>query len=674
MMMWFLNWWPWAIAHRLNPFWSYMVWAPLGVNLTWTTCVPLPAIVSAPIQFGFGLVAAYNALVTISMPIAAWCAFLLCRYLTHRFGPALIGGYLFGFSAYMLGHSLGHLSLLPIFPIPLIALIVFRRIAEEIPAPRYVALLAILLIVQFLCTVELYATLTFFGAIAILLALYLFEGEMRRAIARLIAPTAVAYAISVAVLSPYLYFMLKQGFPDVPLWDPGRYSADFLNLVIPTATIWIGAAHFAQAIATGFGGYIQENGAYISIPMLVIAENFRRRRWATSAGKLAILMLLVTVIAALGPNLRIMGRPTIALPWALMLKLPVISSALPARFAMFVSLLIAIIGALWFADTRSLMAKCVAAAAIAISIFPNPHAAYWTTPLKLPSFFADGAYRSEITPDELLLVLPFGQRGASMYWQARSGMYFRMASGYTGPWPFVFERMPAAQYFYGAVDLPEATDQLKAYLAHFSVEAILANQREDLFPVWRPVLDGLGIKPTIRDDFSIYRIPHDAFAAYGKLSPTYVEARAVLLRFDTILTATARYLATGSQPDGLSPMTLRRIGMLPSDWIIDTNAVAFWDWDVTTLKDGKIAIIMLASYPVARSLIDRYSADAYEILYPMPELWHPDAMPPRNRTQPRMLLMIFDRARLAAAAECLRSSPPPEMTTSFLAGPAALPH
>ena len=31
--IWFLNWWPWAIAHGLNPFISYYVWYPHGFNI-----------------------------------------------------------------------------------------------------------------------------------------------------------------------------------------------------------------------------------------------------------------------------------------------------------------------------------------------------------------------------------------------------------------------------------------------------------------------------------------------------------------------------------------------------------------------------------------------------------------------------------------------------------------
>ena len=42
--IWFLNWWPWAIAHGLNPFISYYVWYPHGFNLTWATSVPAAAL------------------------------------------------------------------------------------------------------------------------------------------------------------------------------------------------------------------------------------------------------------------------------------------------------------------------------------------------------------------------------------------------------------------------------------------------------------------------------------------------------------------------------------------------------------------------------------------------------------------------------------------------------
>jgi len=46
-------------------------------------------------------------------------AFLLCRYITGKFFPSVCGGYLFGFSPYMLGHMLlGQPNLTLIFGVP----------------------------------------------------------------------------------------------------------------------------------------------------------------------------------------------------------------------------------------------------------------------------------------------------------------------------------------------------------------------------------------------------------------------------------------------------------------------------------------------------------------------------------------------------------------------------
>ena len=58
--------------------------------------------------------------------LAAWTAFLLCRHLTGSFWPSFAGGYLFGFSSYMLGQELGHLHMTAVFLVPLAALVVLR--------------------------------------------------------------------------------------------------------------------------------------------------------------------------------------------------------------------------------------------------------------------------------------------------------------------------------------------------------------------------------------------------------------------------------------------------------------------------------------------------------------------------------------------------------------------
>src|SRR3984957_4795320 len=129
--MWFFNWWRFSLAHGLNPFVTDLVWAPLGINLTWTTFVPLPAWISIPLQVTVGEPATYNIVIALALPLAAFSAFLLCRRETGAFWPSLIGGYIFGFSSYMLGEVLVLLDLVAVFPVPLIALAALKRLDGE---------------------------------------------------------------------------------------------------------------------------------------------------------------------------------------------------------------------------------------------------------------------------------------------------------------------------------------------------------------------------------------------------------------------------------------------------------------------------------------------------------------------------------------------------------------
>src|SRR6516165_10419135 len=79
--IWFLNWWPWAITHGLNPFVSYYVWYPHGFNMTWATSVPLAALLMWPLTWLYGAVVSYNVLSLLAPALSAWTAFRLARYL-----------------------------------------------------------------------------------------------------------------------------------------------------------------------------------------------------------------------------------------------------------------------------------------------------------------------------------------------------------------------------------------------------------------------------------------------------------------------------------------------------------------------------------------------------------------------------------------------------------------
>ena len=87
--MWCLVWWPHALIHRLSPFLTKLIWAPTGTNLAWTTSVPLPSLVAWPLTSMVGPVAAFNVLCLMTLPLDAWAAFVLCRYICRAWWPSL---------------------------------------------------------------------------------------------------------------------------------------------------------------------------------------------------------------------------------------------------------------------------------------------------------------------------------------------------------------------------------------------------------------------------------------------------------------------------------------------------------------------------------------------------------------------------------------------------------
>src|SRR5260370_11460389 len=226
-----------------------------------------------------------------------------------------------------------------------------------------------------------------------------------------------------------------------------------------------------------------------------------------------------------------------------------------------------------------------------------------------------------------------------MYWQVASEMYFRMAGAWTGVTPCEFQRMLVVNYFYGGIDLPEAADQLKAYLARFEVQAVVADPTEVNFSIWQQTLSGLDIAPLKKSGVWIYKIPPGSFAAYRNLSGAQVEARANALRLDTIVEAAAKYLAGGNDPAKISALELKRLNLLPGDWLVDTTPHAYFDWQTGPADRGQIGIVIVGSSDGVTPPIDRYAATSGEIQDPAPTRWTPEAKPRHDVVKP--LLTIF---------------------------------
>ena len=434
--MWSLAWWPYALLHGLNPLVTHALFAPDRIDLAATspTLCPLAGIVGAPITIAFGPIVAYNVLMLASPVLAAFFTFLLCRYITGNFVASLFGGYVFGFSTYILGHMEGHLQLVLIFPIPAAVHLVLRLIDGRISERRFIALMALLLAALFLTASEITLTFVALGAVALRSAFVLAPAERERII-RTVKPILAAGVAAMIVTSPVIYYELHgivrfgSNIGDID-------GSDALGFLVPPNLVRLGHTHFAALVPS-------------------VQHQRKRRRGRHLCGLAARADRRALHDHTLAPDRdedpvrdagdRHRAAPGVAPahrgvpddPASLEAAGPVVlRDVIPLRLAVYMFLIVAVILAMWLAQPRAgrwgLAKWAVAAASIAFLV-PNVSGGLWRGQEFNPAFFTTHQYRSVLTRGETVLILPFGQLGNSMLWQADTDMWFRLAGGYINP-------------------------------------------------------------------------------------------------------------------------------------------------------------------------------------------------------------------------------------------------
>ncbi len=349
--MWGLVWWPHALQQHLNPFFTDTIWAPTGINLTWTTTIPGASLLAYPITASFGPIVSYNIWCLLAPALAAWTAFILCRHLVSSFWPSLLGGYVFGFSPYVLAQMRGHLFLVLIFPVPIVVYLTLRRFQNSLQHWRFVFLLALTLSLQFCFSTEIFATMTIFGAAAIIIARFTLPADRVGSLYSTAWSIVLGYALTALILSPFIYSLFAYGYPHGPLSFSEEYSADLVNFLVPTPMNYLGGSSLLIRISQRFRGNLSEIGSYVGIILGSITCLYAVSNWKKGTTKLLIVSLLVICVAALGEVVHIAGISTIPGPWAPFARLPFLEHALPVRFMVYAFLVLAMICALYFANS-----------------------------------------------------------------------------------------------------------------------------------------------------------------------------------------------------------------------------------------------------------------------------------------------------------------------------------
>jgi hypothetical protein len=490
IFMWSFGWWPHALGSGDNPFYTHSLWAPDGINLAWITTVPALSLAYAPITLLGDAVVAYNVAATLAPVLAGLSAFWLCRHVTGAFWPSLVGGYLFGFSAYMIGHELGHLNLSGVFLLPLVTLLILRYVEGSL-GPRALAWrLGLVLAVQLWISTEVFFTLTLSLVLAVLLA-YLVVREARPRLRTLPLPLLGAYGLTTLLGSPLLAYALIH-FERASLNRPQDFGADLLNFVVPTRLIAAGAV-WAPPIAERFAGNDAETTAYLGLPLLAIIVWFAGERWRRPGSRFLVLGLAAAGFLALGTSLRVAGRELTPLPWDLVADQPLFNNAMPVRFSAYVSLAAAVLVALWMRDTNGRAAIVLPALAV-LALVPRLELPLWQSSVVRPSFFTAGLYRDCLQEGENVFTYPY-RSGAPLLWQVDSGFHFRLAGGTVrSGMPETFTPVKAAWEIYFDDARPGAPDMV-AFFRDKDVSRALIDDEFD--EQWQPSLEWQGEPSTL---------------------------------------------------------------------------------------------------------------------------------------------------------------------------------
>ena len=379
--------------------------------------------------------------------------------------------------------------------LPLAVLLVLYRLEGRLSPRWFVGAFAALLVAQFLTWVETLALATFFGAVALALAYWMFA-DRREDLRRLALLMGGAYVALGVLVSPFLVAFAFAGHTD-PSQVHKTEPADVLSLAVPAFFTGVASGHTKAGAPDYAIGY-----TYLGIPLIVALAVFVYRYRERRVARYLALCVLAAVVAALGKELHVQGHDTnIPLPWALFAKLPVLHYAIPVRFGVFFLLPAAVALALLLTWTRSAWAWALAGLC-ALFFVPAVGNAYWKTDLTSPAFFENGASKTLIRDGDRVLAVPTW--GESMRWQADEGYRFGLAGGYLGAFPESYSRYPTFNTVLSGRLTPDANAQLRRFVRDKGVTAIVVDERTP--GPWRRLFGSLGVRPAQQQGVLVYRL------------------------------------------------------------------------------------------------------------------------------------------------------------------------
>jgi hypothetical protein len=422
--IWWLDWAAFAFPHVDRLFSASWMNYPLGQNFGVNGSMLALGTLFLPITKAFGPLVAWNVALRVAVVASATSMCLVLRRWTTWWPAAFVGGLFYGFSIYSQTEA-NYLFLLCVPLPPVIFLLLHEILVRRRWRPRKAGvLLGATCSLQFFISTEVLASTVVIGGIAAFGCL-LFR---YRDVVTHWRYEAIAFASSACTGLVLLAYPLGFTFagPQHISGTPAPTSTlsflrtDLLSSVVPSDRLLNlpFSHHWPKTVGVS-------NQIYLGLPLIILLVTFvvvfRKRSSIVTAGALA----LASFVLSLGGELTVNGRArSIALPFAILLHLPVTKGFLPSRFALYTGLFAAMVVAigidqLWRrmrtektsgsrlpARGSALACGIVALLVVAAALPLVPAHAPLSTPADIPGFFTSSALDT-IPAGSVVLAYPY---------------------------------------------------------------------------------------------------------------------------------------------------------------------------------------------------------------------------------------------------------------------------
>lgn len=344
--IWHIWWARYSIFEQfINPFYTRLIYHPVGVGLYFQPLTLPNGILSTPFQYLLGLIPAFNLLFIFNVTLAGYTAFLLGKYLSGSLAAGLVTGTIYAFSPLESSLlDLGQLEQISIGWFPLFLLFFLKYMRQE-RRPRLNLTLAILLLLLVSMVTWYHALFAWlFCGLYLLYSLLNASGWKARLadIKRFVLLFAIYGVLIAPILLPTLVSTKEGGNAvEQPLLIVAYNSASLLGFVAPgPSPLW--------NIAGSSGDYHANYLGYVALALAAVGLFTAFKKYWFWLAIAAIFLLL-----SIGPALLITANPDLTqadfdnllpMPARLLYSLPVVNiSRVPVRFILLVMLALGVL-------------------------------------------------------------------------------------------------------------------------------------------------------------------------------------------------------------------------------------------------------------------------------------------------------------------------------------------